>query len=153
MKERGVQLSWARLLNSGTIVILITGGEGCPTHPRLFTIPGFYTSGASNTFIMYPLWLGMVHLPLIHWLNSRAGVQGQPSPSNKTLSLTNSNQTASRYSQIIPGSKTVRTSHWSRTTASCHSCWANSTYSHFLFNMISSAPQAFLLPLPPTHNN
>lgn len=76
MKERGVHQSRAWLLNSGTIVILITRVEvrGCPTHPRLLTIPGSYTSGASNTSIMYPLWLGMVHLPLIHWLNYRAGV-------------------------------------------------------------------------------
>lgn len=53
MKERGVHQSRAWLLNSGTIVVLITGGlRGCPTNPRLL-IPGFYTSGASNTSIMY----------------------------------------------------------------------------------------------------
>lgn len=120
--------------------------RGCPTHPRLLIIPDFYTSGASNTSIMYSGYGAPASNPLI---NCRAGVQVQPGPSNKTLSLTNSNQTASRYSQIFPGSKTVRTSHSSRTTASCHPRWVNSTYSHFLFNLISSAPQAFLLPPSP----
>lgn len=67
MKERGVHQSSAWFLNSGTIVVLITGVgmTGCPTHPRLLTIPGFHTSGASNTSIMYSGYGAPASNPLI----------------------------------------------------------------------------------------